>query len=289
MQQQQSVKLMDGRQLGYAEYGDPNGVPIFYFHGTPGSRLEAGRFHETAVSNHCRLIGVDRPGMGLSSIDKKRNILAWATDVVNFAGCLKIEKFSIIGHSAGAPFVAACAYAIPDRLNGAAIISGMAPLDNPESQIGMARGQSIANKLIKTIPWLANIMMKLTLMMLKNPNMMHKMIQQLPEVDQALFCNPEIRKALINSTMEAFRNGVAGPAYEMKLLANPWGFDLKNIKYPITVWQGTLDRQAPLSHAKIYAKWVAGAQLKIIENEGHLSLLKNHIEEILRSVCSKST
>jgi pimeloyl-ACP methyl ester carboxylesterase len=77
------------------------------------------------------------------------------------------------------------------------------------------------------------------------------------------------------------------PAYEMKLLVNPWGFDLKNIKYPITIWQGTLDMQAPMSHAKIYANLVASAQLKIIENEGHLSLLKNHIEEILRGVCSK--
>lgn len=287
MHEQRSVTLADGRQLSFAEYGDPNGMPIFYFHGTPGSRLEAGRFHEVAVSNRCRLIGIDRPGMGLSTIDRKRNILSWAADVVNFANCLKIEKFSIIGHSGGAPFVAACAYAVPDRLNGAAIISGMAPLDNPESQIGMARGHRIANRLIKTIPWLANIMMKLTLVMLKNPNMMNKMIKKLPEVDQAIFRDPSIRKTLINSTIEAFRGGVAGPAYEMKLLANPWGFSLKNIKYPITVWQGDLDMQVPMSHAKIYANLVVGAQLKIVENEGHLSLLNNHIEEVMRDVCGK--
>ena len=284
MHEQRSVILVDGRQLGFAEYGNPNGMPIFYFHGSPGSRLEAGRFHEVAVSNQYRLIGIDRPGMGLSFVKKKRSILSWATDVVNFADCLKIEKFSIIGHSGGAPFVAACAYAVPDRLNGAAIISGMAPLDNPDSQIGMARGQRIANKLIKTIPCFADIMMKLTLVMLKKPNMMNKIIKQLPEADQALFRDPSIRKVLIKSTIEAFRSGVAGPAYEIKLLANPWGFDLKNIKYPITIWQGTVDRQVPMSHAKIYENLVAGAQLKIIENEGHLSLLKNNIEEIMRGV-----
>lgn len=284
MNEQRTVKLIDGRQLGFAEYGDPNGIPIFYFHGTPGSRLEAGPFQELAVANRCRLIGIDRPGLGLSSLDKKRSILSWATDVTHFADCLKIEKFSIIGHSGGAPFVAACAYAIPDRLKSAVIVSGMAPLNDPESQIEMARGQRVANKLIRAMPWLTHVMMKLTLVMLKKPNMMDKMIKQLPEVDQALFYNPESRKALINSTLEAFRNGIAGPAYEMKLLANPWGFDLKTIKYPMTIWQGTLDRQAPMSHAKIYANLVAGAQLKIIENEGHLSLLKNHMEEILRDI-----
>jgi pimeloyl-ACP methyl ester carboxylesterase len=31
------MTLANGRQLGYAEYGDPNGFPIFFFHGFPGS------------------------------------------------------------------------------------------------------------------------------------------------------------------------------------------------------------------------------------------------------------
>ena len=288
MHEQRSIKLADGRQLGFAEYGDPNGIPILYFHGFPGSRLEAGRFHEVAVSNRYRLIGIDRPGIGLSSIDKKRSILSWATDVANFADCLGIKKFSIVGHSGGGPFVAACAYAIPEQLNGAAIVSGMAPFEKPESRIGMARGQIIANNLIKMMPWLSSVMMKLTFLLLKNPDkMMNQMIKQLPEVDQALFRDPAVRKAIIDGTIEAFRNGVSGPAYEMRLLVNPWGFDLENIKYPITIWHGALDTQVPISHAKIYANLIPGAQLKIIENEGHHSLLKNHIDEILRSVCSK--
>lgn len=277
-----TIQLKDGRLLGFAEYGDPKGLPVFYFHGFPGSRLEAGRFHEVAAANGYRLIGIDRPGMGLSSIDKNRSILSWVTDVASFADCLEIDRFSIIGHSGGGPFVAACSYAIPQRLNGAAIVSGMAPFDNPESLIGMSRGQIIVNKLIKNIPWLANIMMGLTLMMLRNPKMMRKMIKQLPEVDQILFRDPVIGKDLINSTLEAFRDGVVGAAQEMKLLFNPWGFDLKNITVPITIWQGSLDSQAPMSHAKIYAKLIPGAQLKIIEGEGHLSLIKNHMVDILR-------
>ncbi len=50
-----TMVLKDSRFLGFAEYGDPHGKPVFYFHGFPGSRLEAGRFHENAVSCHCRL------------------------------------------------------------------------------------------------------------------------------------------------------------------------------------------------------------------------------------------
>ncbi len=32
-----TIKLKDGRMLGYAEYGNPEGKPVFYFHGFPGS------------------------------------------------------------------------------------------------------------------------------------------------------------------------------------------------------------------------------------------------------------
>ena len=46
-----SITLPDGRQLGYAEYGNPEGKPIFYFHGFPGSRLEAGHLQKIALLN----------------------------------------------------------------------------------------------------------------------------------------------------------------------------------------------------------------------------------------------
>ena len=285
MTHQDLITLEDGRIIAFSEYGDEKGTSIFYFGGFPGSsRLEAGRFHEFATANRYRIIGIDRPGMGLSTLDKNRSILSWVKDVEQVADYLKISKFSVIGHSGGGPFVAACAYTIPQRLNGAAIVSGMAPLDHPESKIGMARGQIIANGVIKTFPWLAPLMLKLNLMMLKNPKMMEKAIKQLPDVDQAIFRNPKIGSELIKSSLEAFRDGVGGPACELKILFKPWGFDLKDINFPIIIWHGALDTQAPISHAKIYANSITGSQLKIIENEGHLSVLINHIEEIFSDV-----
>ena len=33
------IELADGRDLAWLELGDPDGVPVFAFHGTPGSRL----------------------------------------------------------------------------------------------------------------------------------------------------------------------------------------------------------------------------------------------------------
>ena len=36
----QHVTLSDRRKLGYNEYGPADGKPLFYFHGTPSSRIE---------------------------------------------------------------------------------------------------------------------------------------------------------------------------------------------------------------------------------------------------------
>ncbi|MFA5960552.1 MAG: alpha/beta hydrolase [Tatlockia sp.] len=280
-----SMTLPDGRQLGFAEFGSPDGTPILYFHGLPGSRLEARHLQNVALLNHYRLIGIDRPGMGLSSVHLQRSILSWVDDVESFADYLGLKKFSIIGHSGGAPFVAACAYKIPNRLNGVAIVSGMAPFEIPEATASLARGQRFINKAIQAMPWVVTVMVKLMSMMLKKPAMQKQMLKQLPEVDQRVFRDSGSNQAFIGATLEAFRHGVVGVSQEIRLTLKPWGFDIANIKCPVTIWQGSLDKQAPEVHAKLYAKLIPNAKLTFFKNDGHLSLLLNHGEEILRSIC----
>ena len=63
----QTIRLPDGRALGFAEYGDPNGAPLFFFHGLWASRLTYHPDDQIARSLGVRLITVDRPGIGLSA------------------------------------------------------------------------------------------------------------------------------------------------------------------------------------------------------------------------------
>lgn len=283
---QLSVPLPDGRQLGFAEYGDSDGKPIFFFHGLPGCRLDASHLHNVASQNQCRLIGIDRPGLGLSSIDKNRSLLSWALDVETFADYLSIKKFSIIGHSGGAPFVAACAYKIPDRLNGVAIVAGMGPFEIPEATACLSSGRRFVNRAINAMPWVATGCMKLTLMMARNPGMLKYAVKQMPEVDRLAFQSLGSNETIAAIIREAFRHGVMGASQEMVLTVNPWGFKLTDIKLncPVTIWQGELDRQAPAMHAKLYAKLIPHAKLNFFKDEGHISLLVNKGEEMLRSI-----
>ncbi|AMQ28341.1 TPA: alpha/beta hydrolase [Legionella pneumophila] len=278
------ITLRDGRLLGFAEFGDPKGQPVFYFHGFPGSRLQASDFHEIAKARHYRLFGIDRPGMGLSTFNKQHTILDWCQDVTALANALKIDKFSIVGHSGGAPFVMACAYAIPERLIGAAIVSGMAPTTLPESKIGMARGLRIINALVRNIPGFAFILMKVQQKMMLKPKIFNQFIQKLPEPDRIILQEHGRINVMMDAMLEAFKQGARGLAQEMQLVLQPWGFDLKEITFPMTIWQGKLDVQVPVFHAEIYKVNLPHAKLKLYEKEAHISTLYNHIEEVLESI-----
>ena len=281
------ITLKDGRKLGFLECGDKKGHPVFYFHGFPGSRLQASDFHAIAKTHRCRFFGIDRPGMGLSTFNKKHTILNWSQDIIAFANHLEIDKFSIIGHSGGAPFVMACAYSIPERLSGAAIVSGIAPTTLPESKIDMLWGLRAINVLVRYIPGFAVLLMKIQQKLMLKPKIFNQFIQKLPAPDRIILQDTNRINTMMDAIAEAFKDGVSGPAQEMRLVLKPWGFDLEKITYPITIWQGKLDVQVPASHAEVYKTKLPYTKLRLFEHEAHVSTLYNHMEDILESTSPK--
>src|SRR4051794_2688416 len=89
----QVLHLPDGRVLGYAEYGDPTGCPLFFFHGLPGSRLRRHPDDSIAYKLGVRIIAPERPGYGLSSFQPGRTVLDWPADVVTLADALRLDRF----------------------------------------------------------------------------------------------------------------------------------------------------------------------------------------------------
>jgi pimeloyl-ACP methyl ester carboxylesterase len=122
------VILNDGRTLGFAEYGDPSGEPVLEFHGVPGSRLEAWYYDDAGKRVGARVIGIDRPGFGISTYRKDYRIADWPSDVLEFANALGLTRFAVAGVSSGSPYALACARFIPERLKACAIVSGISPL-----------------------------------------------------------------------------------------------------------------------------------------------------------------
>jgi pimeloyl-ACP methyl ester carboxylesterase len=62
-----TIDLVDGRVLGYREYGEVTGMPVVYFHGMPGSRLDPVALDEEYRRLGVRVVAIERPGYGLST------------------------------------------------------------------------------------------------------------------------------------------------------------------------------------------------------------------------------
>ena len=90
-----TLKLDDGRLLGYIETGDLKGKPLILFHGLHSSRLKAKCIEREMYTKGIRLICFDRPGMGLSTFDKNRKVLDIVDDTTALTEHLGIKKFSV--------------------------------------------------------------------------------------------------------------------------------------------------------------------------------------------------
>ena len=275
----QQIELRDGRSLGYAEYGTPDGKPVFYFHGFPSSRIDWPLFDTDSVAArlNVRIIAADRPGYGLSDFKRGRTILDWPDDVIELANALQVDRFAVLGISGGGPYALACAHMIPGRLTTTAIVCGMGPSEAPEARDGTAM----------LLPGKSSLMRKLLLMLMamsfrRNPDrFLSQMKDAVAEPDKLLLAQPKVVQTFIYSMREAFRSGTRGASWDAVLYKRPWGYQLQDISMQIHLWHGELDTQVPVSVGQYVANAVPDCRAKFFPNEAHLSLAHNHIEEVL--------
>jgi len=97
----QILTLPDKRQIGYSVEGE--GKPVIYFHGTASSRLEILLLKEFAHTNKFKLIGIDRPGYGLSTFKARSGLREFAEDVNTLTDYLKLSKFTVLAGQEVAP------------------------------------------------------------------------------------------------------------------------------------------------------------------------------------------
>lgn len=278
----QQIKLQDGRMLGYAEYGASEGIPIFYFHGFPSSRLDwqLSNDDNSLTELNVRVIAPDRPGYGLSDFKRGRKMVDWPEDVIELANTLQIGKFAVLGISGGGPYAASCAYGIRERLVKTGIVCGMGPSDAP----GMKDGVSW------TIPGTPSIIRRVILMLTsmglrRDPDQfLSRTKETISELDRQLLDQPELAALFIDGMREAFRNGIRGANQDAALYARPWGFKLRDITDEIHLWHGEQDINVPVSVGRYVADAIPNCNTNFYTMEGHLTLPHNHIREILSTL-----
>ncbi|KAK1834288.1 hypothetical protein QBC39DRAFT_24714 [Podospora conica] len=109
-----------GRVISFSEVGDPNGSAVFCCVGMGLTRYITAFYDELALTLRLRLITPDRPGVGDSEpyAEGTATPLGWPDDVYAICQALKITKFSILAHSAGAIYALATALRMPQHIRG---------------------------------------------------------------------------------------------------------------------------------------------------------------------------
>jgi len=287
-EQDHTVSLPDGRQLGYLTIGQ--GKPVFFLHGAPSSRLEALCARQLATSGRLQIIAPDRPGFGLSTYAPNRTLRDHASDVGFLADKLGIDKFALVAVSGGSPCGPACAALLSKRLTRVVVIGGFSlPVDTS----GMAWWNRIGIKL-DLVPmvntWLEKSMGNFFVWFGKDPDTAAKSstgksIRKTLAPDDVKFLETpsEMRDAFLQTLVEAYRQGP--DAYKAnieisRVLQRRCEVDLSQIPSGLVhLWHGSTDHMCPVGNAYRNAKAIPGAHLKIFKDEGHFGWL-NHLEEL---------
>jgi pimeloyl-ACP methyl ester carboxylesterase len=282
----QSFRLPDGRTLTYAEYGTPDGKPVFYFHGLAGSRLEPAVLDSNDfVEAGIRLIACDRPGMGGSDFQPGRGFRHWPADMVTLSNSLELGKFAVWGVSGGGGYVSACARLISDRLSAAVIVSGAGPMDSPEAQASLPVMSRLMWWLAARSVRLMSLFLNVSKSVQGDPaKIREQMMRTMPPAERAFFEKPGRLEAFITSGLESMRQGVRGVAWDTHLYACPWDFRLEEICFPVRLLHGEADLNVPAAVARKVAATIPDCQATFYPGEGHISILAHHLNEVFKAL-----
>ncbi len=275
-----TIKLSDGRLLGYREYGAPTGKPLLFFHGWPSSRFHGSTVDEVAKEQNIRVISLDRPGHGLSDYQNHRTLLDWPNDVLELVHQLRIKRFSILGVSGGGPYVAVCAYKIPEQIEKAGIVVGLAPTYVP----GNLNGMKLYNKLAWS-SYSKHIVFAYLACYLHYYSA--RFFPRLLSIGYMTSQDKQIIYALKNTypseALEPFRKEIRGTIQDLEIYSHDWGFKIEDIKKEIFLWYGENDKNVPKVMGEYYAKHLPKNKVMFYKNEGHL-IIRRHATEILTTL-----
>ena len=130
--QDQRIRLADGRMAGFADYGPAAVTAVLWCHGGPGSRIEPAHLAAQAAQAGLRIIGIDRPGYGLSTPMPGRTIARWVPEALAVADHLGIGQFAVVGTSTGGAYALALT---PDRVLGVVACCSMTDVRWPEGDL----------------------------------------------------------------------------------------------------------------------------------------------------------
>jgi pimeloyl-ACP methyl ester carboxylesterase len=281
---QRAAHTPDGRTLAIEEAGDLGGRPVLVHNGTPNSRRLYGPNMRDAAERGLRLIGYDRPGYGGSSPQPGRTVADCAADVRAICAELGIDRLAMWGISGGGPHVLACAAMLPDLVTAAASLASPAPFGADGLDYFADMGQDNIDdtrlELADEAAARAKTEQDREEILATSPEDAARGIESLLTPTDAAVLRGEMAEYLVSSMQDGLAPGSQGWRDDNRCLISSWGFDLADIAVPILLLHGRQDKFVPFGHGQWLAAHIPGVQARLLDGDGHLTLLQNRIPEV---------
>jgi pimeloyl-ACP methyl ester carboxylesterase len=268
-------------QPGWAEYGDPFGIPLLYHHGMPGAHPEGALLDLEARIHGFRLIVPDRPGIGLTPY---RPVLA-LTDLVQSCCALldhlEIDACHQVGWSSGGPVALAMAARAPERVRGVTLMASYTHFrEVPGLETLLARTPQptrfMDGKVPGSLNWLVSVMHWTGRLF---PWVYLQALRRLcVTVDRELLAQPRVRKLFMAAQKMTFRQGMAGAHQDLMLQYRDWGFRLAEVQAPVLLFQGLEDPFVVPVNGDDLASRLPRCELRYLDEEGHLFPLRREFQ-----------
>lgn len=226
-------KLQDEIEVSYYQYGAEAGYPIIIHAGAIGHYKFSQSMQELLVFFDFTFYVINRPGFEGSGIPRSfSSMLDWPDIVKHFIKLKNINKFGVVGISGGSSYAYSLAYSWPESVKGVWILSGMPDIHLPGvlelfPQTFRDAIKSIQNKSTR------QLQSETTIELLR-------LVQGL-EMADADDDKSTITRQYYDLLNEQINNNSLGLVLGQKLLANQWGFSIRQISQTINVWHSKQD------------------------------------------------
>lgn len=272
-----TVSGENGRQIVYAEYGQPDGAPVVFLHGTPGSHRFGALLDSAAQECGIRILAPSRPGYSLSSPWPRRSLRDAAASILPVLDDVNIGTAGLIGFSGGGPHALVTAASHPHRITRVDLISSATPpelsaetpllqrllggfaIRTPTALRGLFRGQA----------WIA-------------PHVDPSFIVDQYTTDGTTISDgtADIIRA---DFCEAFAHHRSGAVADLRNTAADWGIDYEAMTPTTRIWHGRKDTNVPIGDARRFERELPDAELCVAEHTDHLQTLLQTTSHLLET------
>lgn len=266
---------------GFVEYvvdGPDKARDLVVFHaGTPSAAVRWSGLIKAAAAAGMRVASYSRGGYGTSTRREGRTIADEAAISAALADHLGHAQFFVLGWSGGGPVALACGALLGDRVRACLTLAGIAPraelgaawesFHSPEQHKeweDLAKGD--LDTLLPDFEQAVGFFGRITVRGLRAIG------GPADERGRAYDVEANVERDLARSMRRAVSRGYAGFLDDNLAQARDWGFRVADIRVPVVVRQGALDRLVQIQQGRWLAATIPRARGEFLDDAGHGSI-----------------